>query len=136
MMIKFYKLFFYLILIILCTGCNLISSNSWENHNHSKEKEYDVTIYRDSWGVPHIFGKTDADAAYGLAYANAEDDFKNMQDAVLAARGTLASVYGKDQAPVWFQRWRIFFMACEVLFGFDNGIEWGVSHYRFVKPEK
>jgi len=44
--------------------------------------------------------------------------------------------YGKDQTPVWFQRWRIFFMACEVLFGFDYGREWGVSHYRFVKPEK
>jgi len=44
--------------------------------------------------------------------------------------------YGKDQTPVWFQRWRIFFMACEVLFGYDNGREWGVSHYRFVKPEK
>ena len=44
--------------------------------------------------------------------------------------------YGRDQTPVWFQRWRIFFMACEVLFGYDNGREWGVSHYRFVKPEK
>ena len=42
--------------------------------------------------------------------------------------------YGKDQASIWFQRWRIFFMACEVLFGYDYGREWGVSHYRFVKP--
>lgn len=42
--------------------------------------------------------------------------------------------YGNDQAAVWFQRWRIFFMACEVLFGYDGGKEWGVSHYRFVKP--
>jgi cyclopropane-fatty-acyl-phospholipid synthase len=47
-----------------------------------------------------------------------------------------SKAYGKDQTPVWFQRWRIFFMACEVLFGYDNGREWGVSHYRFVKPEK
>ncbi len=61
--------------------------------------KYAVKIYRDTWGVPHVFGKTDADAAYGLAYANAEDDFKNMQDALLAARGTLAAVYGKDKAP-------------------------------------
>ena len=42
--------------------------------------------------------------------------------------------YGKDQASIWFQRWRIFFMSCEVLFGYDSGREWGVSHYRFVKP--
>ncbi len=42
--------------------------------------------------------------------------------------------YGKDQASIWLQRWRIFFMACEVLFGYDYGREWGVSHYRFVKP--
>ena len=42
--------------------------------------------------------------------------------------------YGVEQAAVWFQRWRIFFMACEVLFGYDGGKEWGVSHYRFVKP--
>ena len=38
--------------------------------------DYEVEILRDSWGVPHIFGKTDADAAFGLAYAHAEDDFR------------------------------------------------------------
>lgn len=61
--------------------------------------QYDVTIYRDTWGVPHIFGTTDKDAAYGLAYAHAEDDFENIQGALLAARGKLASIYGKSQAP-------------------------------------
>ncbi len=42
--------------------------------------------------------------------------------------------YGKDEAGIWFQRWRIFFMSCEVLFGFKNGSEWGVSHYLFERP--
>ena len=37
-----------------------------------------INIVRDQWGVPHIFAKTDAEVAYGLAYANAEDDFKTM----------------------------------------------------------
>ncbi len=37
-------------------------------------ERYETTILRDTWGVPHIFGKTDADAAYGLAYAHCEDD--------------------------------------------------------------
>lgn len=60
---------------------------------------YDVEILRDTWGVPHVFGKTDADAAYGLAYAHAEDDFATIQGALLAARGQLASVYGQGAAP-------------------------------------
>jgi cyclopropane-fatty-acyl-phospholipid synthase len=42
--------------------------------------------------------------------------------------------YGKNEASTWFQRWRIFFMSCEVLFGFNKGTEWGVSHYLFEKP--
>lgn len=43
-------------------------------------------------------------------------------------------IYGPDQAERWFQRWRVFFMACAELFGYRHGEEWGVSHYRFGKP--
>ncbi|MDC0964663.1 cyclopropane-fatty-acyl-phospholipid synthase [Candidatus Pseudothioglobus singularis] len=43
--------------------------------------------------------------------------------------------YGESDANSWFQRWRIFFMSCEVLFGFNRGAEWGVSHYLFEKPQ-
>ena len=87
------------LLLVICSTCSHFSSKKLLSHKYTPEKKYDVTIYRDTWGVPHIFGKTDADAAYGLAYANAEDDLKNMQDALLGARGKLASVYGKDKAP-------------------------------------
>ena len=87
------------LLLIICSTCSHFSSKKLLSNKYTPEKKYDVTIYRDTWGVPHIFGKTDADAAYGLAYANAEDDLKNMQDALLGARGELASVYGKDKAP-------------------------------------
>ncbi len=45
----------------------------------------------------------------------------------------LASVHGAEAAPRWLQRWRVFFMACEELFGFRGGEEWFVSHYRFAK---
>ena len=62
-------------------------------------ESYDVRILRDEWGVPHVFGQTDADVAYGLAYAHAEDDFLTIQQSLLAARGHLATVYGKDAAP-------------------------------------
>jgi len=44
------------------------------------------------------------------------------------------TTYGEKDASEWFQRWRIFFMSCEVLFGFNEGSEWGISHYLFEKP--
>ena len=44
----------------------------------------------------------------------------------------LRGVYG-GQARVWWRRWRLFFLATSGLFGFDKGLEWGVSHYRLVK---
>jgi len=51
-------------------------------------------IIRDKWGVPHVYGHTDADASFALAYANAQDDFFNIQEAVLKARGKYSSIYG------------------------------------------
>ena len=64
--------------------------------------EGDVTIHRDTWGVPHIFGKTNQDVAFGLAYASAEDDFATLQETLLAARGNTAFYKGKSSAPIDF----------------------------------
>ena len=64
----------------------------------AKGANYDVRVRRDEWGVPHILGKTDADAAFGIAYAHAEDDFSTIQDVALATRGTLAAVNGPKAA--------------------------------------
>lgn len=61
---------------------------------------YDAVIRRDTYGIPHIVGTSDADVAYGLAFAHAEDDFLTIQQTFLAARGKLASVYGPDSAPI------------------------------------
>jgi len=41
--------------------------------------------------------------------------------------------YGKDKSSVWMWRWRLFFLACSELFGYQQGKEWGVSHYTFKK---
>ncbi|MDP6908834.1 MAG: penicillin acylase family protein, partial [Flavobacteriales bacterium] len=57
-----------------------------------------IDIVRDSWGVPHIFGKTDAEVAYGLAWATCEDDFETVQKLLLAVRGRLGEVIGKNGA--------------------------------------
>lgn len=55
-----------------------------------------ITIVRDAYGVPHIYGKTDAEAAYGLAWAHAEDDFRSIQENLLPARGLAGTVLGKE----------------------------------------
>ncbi|HVP11869.1 MAG TPA: penicillin acylase family protein, partial [Phycisphaerae bacterium] len=59
-----------------------------------RAKTYDVRIRRDSFGVPHIRGRTDADVAFGLGFAHSEDDFATIQQSLLAARGILASELG------------------------------------------
>lgn len=61
--------------------------------------DYDAEIIRDEWGVPHIFGKRDADVVFGLAYAHAEDDYETIQETVAATRGVLARYRGAGAAP-------------------------------------
>jgi len=62
-------------------------------------RQYDVRIIRDRFGVPHVYGRRDADTAFGLAYAHAEDDFATIQEVLLATRGSLAAVKGPSAAP-------------------------------------
>ena len=62
------------------------------------ERKYDSVIARDRWGVPHIFGKTDADTAYGVGYAHAEDDFSTLQDVLAMTRGRLGAISGQEGA--------------------------------------
>jgi acyl-homoserine-lactone acylase len=57
-----------------------------------------ITIARDSFGVPHIFAHTDAEVAYGLAWAHAEDDFNTLQLVMLAGKANLGSALGKRGA--------------------------------------
>lgn len=96
---------FVVLLLLAAAGVVLVTCQSRGPSNESllpPTGKYDVVIRRDTWGVPHIFGKTDADCAYGLAYAHAEDDFATIAETVIATRGKLASVQGKDAAPIDF----------------------------------
>ena len=50
-----------------------------------KKQAQAVSIIRDQWGVPHIYGKTDADCVFGLLYAQCEDDFKRVENNYISA---------------------------------------------------
>jgi len=60
-----------------------------------KQQAKQVDIIRDTWGVPHIYGKTDADAVFGLLYTQCEDDFNRLETNYLDAMGRLAEVDGE-----------------------------------------
>ena len=66
------------------------------------DHKYDAEIVRDTYGVPHIFGVTDADVAYGIAYAHAEDDFSTLQEVLAMTRGRLGAMNGQDGAKTDF----------------------------------
>ena len=82
-------------LLALALGC---ASRSRSPAPPPATPQYDVRILRDDFGVPHVFGKTDPDAAFGLAYAHAEDDFVTIQDVIFGVRGKLASERGPSAA--------------------------------------
>lgn len=63
----------------------------------------------------------------------AEAWLANMDRHKTEIQRLFVEAYGKEQARLWRQRWRIFFIACAELFGYRNGDEWLVAHYRFVK---
>jgi len=64
-----------------------------------------VTIYRDQYGVPHIYGKSDAACVFGLMYAQAEDNFWQLEEDYIRALGRSAEIYGeKTLTADWRQR--------------------------------
>src|SRR5438874_12834964 len=63
----------------------------WEQHSAN------VTIMRDDWGIAHVYGKTDADAVFGMIYAQAEDDFNRVETNYINAMGCLAEAEGESK---------------------------------------
>ena len=62
-----------------------------------KRQSNNVSIIRDNYGVPHIYGKTDADAVFGLLYSQCEDDFKRVEMNYIEKLGRLGEVNGEDK---------------------------------------
>jgi acyl-homoserine-lactone acylase len=62
-----------------------------------KQEAANVTITRDDWGIAHIHGKTDADAVFGMEYAQAEDDFNRIETNYINAMGRLAEAEGESR---------------------------------------
>jgi acyl-homoserine-lactone acylase len=106
-----------------------------------------VTIVRDDWGIPHISAKTDADAVFGLMYAQAEDDFNRVETNFINAMGRLAEAEGEKEiyrdlrmklfidpvelrtiyaaAPAWLQA---------VMTGWADGLNYYLATHPDVKP--
>jgi acyl-homoserine-lactone acylase len=91
---------FLLLLVVTAASLALWEPLTAEAPAAPTFKPQDVRIARDKFGVPHIFGKTDADVAYGVAYAHAEDDFATLQEVLAMTRGRAGAMLGEDGAKV------------------------------------
>ncbi|MEO1099161.1 MAG: penicillin acylase family protein [Bacteroidota bacterium] len=84
------------IFVLLLIGCKP-SSDVISEADKWKEQAQKVTIIRDNYGVPHIYGKSDADAVFGLLYAQCEDDFNRVEMNYINAMGRLAEIEGEKE---------------------------------------
>jgi acyl-homoserine-lactone acylase len=104
----------------------------------------EVTIIRDDFGVPHVYGKTDADAVFGLLYAQAEDDFGRVERNYIWATGRLAEVEG-EEAIFSDLRARLYMTLAEAKAAYDAAPGWlkelcdafadGLNYYLATHPE-
>lgn len=134
----------YLAVLIL-TSCkqkpasnNTSEQDRWEKHAQNTE------IIRDDFGVPHIYGKTDADAVFGLLYAQAEDDFFRVERNYIWALGRLAEVEGESSLYSDL-RAKLFMTEDEAKTYYDNSPPWlqelciafadGLNYYLLKHPE-
>jgi acyl-homoserine-lactone acylase len=87
------------------------------------EEARNVTIVRDDWGIAHVYGKTDADAVFGMIYAQAEDDFNRVETNYINAMGRLAEVEGESKI---YQdlRMKLFINPVEIKKDYAKSPEW------------
>lgn len=145
---KRYLLLLSSLLGSLLIGCspspNEGSSFSSDEINRWEATASRVTIIRDNWGIPHIYGKTDADAIFGMLYAQCEDDFKRIETNYLTSIGRMAEVEG-EKALYTDLRQRLFINEEEIKALYDRapdgmkkqmqGFADGINYYLYKHPE-
>ena len=109
-----------------------------------KSQAQNVTIIRDTWGVPHIYGKTDADAVFGLLYAQCEENFNQVEKNNLEMLGRLSEISGKEQLYNDLQT-RLIYDSAAAIADYKRSPLWlkklmdaaadGVNYYLFKHPE-
>jgi len=103
-----------------------------------------VTIVRDNWGIAHVSGKTDADAVFGLIYAQAEDDFNRVETNYLNSMGRLAEAEG--EAEIYRDlRMKLFIDPADMRAKYEASPEWlkalmnawadGLNYYLYKHPQ-
>jgi acyl-homoserine-lactone acylase len=103
-----------------------------------------VTIYRDDWGIAHVYGKTDADAVFGMEYAQAEDDFNRVESNYIDALGWRAQAEG-EAAIYGDLRSQLFVDPKQVQAEYERSPAWlkklmdafadGLNYYLYTHPE-
>src|SRR5215210_1025996 len=96
-------------LVLLCLTAAILQTPKTDTRDLRRweQQAHNVTITRDDWGIAHVRGKTDADAVFGMIYAQAEDDFNRVETNYLNAMGRLAEARG-DTAIIQDLRMKLF----------------------------
>lgn len=88
-----YRNYLKLGLLLLCISFQSIAQKTDAKEvNRLKKLAQQVTIIRDNWGIAHVYGKTDADAVFGMLYAQCEDDFKRVELNYIEKLGRLSEI--------------------------------------------
>jgi len=134
------KKLFALSLLLFLAAC-VVQPNEVDRWERTAER---VTIIRDDFGVPHIYGKTDADAVFGMLYAQCEDDFPRVERNYYWALGRLAEAEG-EQAIYSDLRARLYMTIDEAKELYETAPEWlkelceayadGINYYLHTHPE-
>ena len=138
------KLFVILFMSILSCVPNQQESSHEKDLSRWQEQAKNVEIIRDDFGVPHIYGKSDADAVFGLLYAQCEDDFNRVEQNYIWAIGRLAEIQG-EKAIYSDLRARLFMTRKEAVSNFEKSPEWlqklclafadGINYYLATHPD-